>query len=210
MDPKLSAIIVHDIKNALAILEGELHQLTDDLRDAPQRTRAGRAHTLCLNLQDKLVGFLTLYKASSQGLVAQIEAVSPHDFLSEVIDQSSIARPGGGARALTLTLSPESMPAVAFFDENLVTLALEAALQNAMRFAQSRIEIGCAERDGLLIFSVRDDGPGVGTKEKNASTGLGMDLCNVIAAAHFKDGNGGVAVLGNHPEGGALFELRLP
>jgi K+-sensing histidine kinase KdpD len=207
MDPKLSAIIVHDIKNALAILEGELHQLTDGLSDASERTRAGRAHTLCLNLQDKLVGFLTLYKASSQGLVAQIEAISPHDFLSELIDQSSIARPGG---ALTLALSPASMPAVAFFDENLVTLALEAALQNAMRFARSRIEIGCTERDGLLIFSVRDDGPGVGTKEKIASTGLGMDLCNVIAAAHFKDGNSGVAVLVNHPEGGALFELRLP
>jgi K+-sensing histidine kinase KdpD len=209
MDPKLSAIIVHDIKNALAILEGELHQLTDGLSDVSERTRAGRAHTLCLNLQDKLVGFLTLYKASSQGLVAQIEAISPHDFLSELIDQSSIGRPGG-ALAVTLGLSQASMPAVAFFDENLVTLALEAALQNAMRFARSRIEIGCTERDGVLIFSVQDDGPGVGTKEKIASTGLGMDLCNVIAAAHFKDGDSGVAVLSNHPEGGALFELRLP
>jgi signal transduction histidine kinase len=205
MDPKLSAIIVHDIKNALAILEGELQQLTDALGGTPEQARAGRAHTICLNLQDKLVGFLTLYKASSQGLVAQIEDVSPQGFLSELIDAFNIVRPG-----VTVALSPAAMPAVAFFDENLVTLALEAALQNAIRFARSRIEIGCVERDGLLIFSVRDDGPGIGTKEKTASTGLGMDLCNVIAAAHVKDGSSGVAVLGNHPEGGALFELRLP
>lgn len=205
MDPKLSAIIVHDIKNALAILEGELVQLRGALDGSPERARADRAHTICLNLQDKLVGFLTLYKASSQGLAAQIEDVSPQGFLSELIDAFNVGRPG-----LTLALSPGEMPVVAFFDENLVTLALEAALQNAIRFARSRIEMGCAERDGMLVFSVRDDGPGIGTKEKVASTGLGMHLCNVIAAAHIKDGQGGSAVLGNHPDGGALFELRLP
>jgi K+-sensing histidine kinase KdpD len=205
MDAELSAIIVHDIKNALSILEGELQRLTDGLGDAADRAQAGRAHVICLNLQDKLVGFLTLYKASSQGLAAQIEAISPEDFVNELIDSSSIAKPD-----VTLARSQESMPAVAFFDENLVTLALEAALQNAIRFARSRIEIGCAQRDGMLVFSVRDDGPGVGTKEKTASTGLGMHLCNVIAAAHLKDGSSGVAVLGNHPDGGALFELRLP
>ena len=201
MDPKLSAIIVHDIKNALAILEGELRQLTD----APDRSRAAHAHTICLNLQDKLIGFLTLYKASSQGLVAQIEAISPVDFLAALIEQLSIGKSG-----IALSLSPASMPVVAFFDENLVTLALEAALQNAMRFALSRIEIGCVQRDGFLVFSILDDGPGIGTKEKIASTGLGMDLCNVIAAAHTKDDSCGVAVLGNSPGGGALFELRLP
>jgi signal transduction histidine kinase len=201
MDPKLSAIIVHDIKNALAILEGELRQLTD----APDRSRAAHAHTICLNLQDKLVGFLTLYKASSQGLVAQIEAVSPVDFLAALIDQLSIGKTG-----IALSLSSATMPVVAFFDENLVTLALEAALQNAMRFALSRIEIGCVQRDGFLVFSILDDGPGIGTKEKTASTGLGMYLCNVIAAAHIKDHSSGVAVLGNSPGGGALFELRLP
>jgi signal transduction histidine kinase len=203
MDSKLSAIIVHDIKNALAILEGELRQLTD----APDRTRAGHAHTICLNLQDKLVGFLTLYKASSQGLVAQIDAVSPIDFLTMLIDHLSIGKSG-----IALSLSATPMPVVAFFDEHLVTLALEAALRNAMRFASSRIEVGCVQRDGFLVFSIQDDGPGVGVgaKEKIASTGLGMGLCNVIAAAHIKDENSGVAVLRNSAGGGALFELCLP
>ncbi|MDB5990839.1 MAG: histidine kinase [Herbaspirillum sp.] len=203
MDSKLSAIIVHDIKNALAILEGELRQLTD----APDRTRAGHAHTICLNLQDKLVGFLTLYKASSQGLVAQIDAVSPIDFLTMLIDHLSIGKSG-----IALSLSAAPMPVVAFFDEHLVTLALEAALRNAMRFASSRIEVGCVQRDGFLVFSIQDDGPGVGVgaKEKIASTGLGMGLCNVIAAAHIKDENSGVAVLRNSAGGGALFELCLP
>ncbi|HWZ48788.1 MAG TPA: HAMP domain-containing sensor histidine kinase [Herbaspirillum sp.] len=201
MDSKLSAMIVHDIKNALAILEGELRQLTD----APDRTRAGHAHTICLNLQDKLVGFLTLYKASSQGLVAQIDAVSPIDFLTMLIDQLSIGKSG-----IALSLSATPMPVVAFFDEHLVTLALEAALRNAMRFALSRIEIGCVQRDGFLVFSIQDDGPGVGAKEKIASTGLGMHLCKVIAEAHIKDENSGIAVLRNSAGGGALFELCLP
>jgi K+-sensing histidine kinase KdpD len=205
MNPKLSAIIVHDIKNALTILEGELDQLAGALSVESDRARAVHAHTICLNLQDKLVGFLTLYKASSQGLVAHIEAVSPYDFLNALIRLPGIVRPG-----VTLALGQVEMPAIAFFDENLVTLALEAALQNAMRFAAARVEVGCLHRDNMLVFTVQDDGPGVGTKEKIASTGLGMDLCNVIAAAHTKDDENGTAVLNNHPGGGALFELRLP
>ena len=201
MDPKLAAIIVHDIKNALTVLEGELRQMTD----GPDRGRAEHAHANCMHLQDKLVGFLMLYKASSQGLVADIEAVSPEDFLMSLKAQLSIGKPG-----VTLSVNATGMPVVAFFDENLVTLALEAALQNAMRFALSSIEIGCVQRDGYLVFTVQDDGPGVGTKEKTASTGLGMDLCNVIAAAHVKGNGSGVAVLSNSAGGGALFELRLP
>jgi signal transduction histidine kinase len=201
MDPKLAAIIVHDIKNALAVLEGELRQMAD----APDQSRAGHAHEICLNLQDKLVGFLTLYKASTQGLAADIQALAPEDFLVALIRQLSVARPD-----VALSVDKAGMPAVAFFDENLVTLALEAALQNALRFARSRIEVGCVQRDGYLVFTVQDDGPGVGTKEKTASTGLGMDLCNVIAAAHVRGDAGGVAVLSNSAGGGALFELRLP
>jgi signal transduction histidine kinase len=201
MDPRLSAIIVHDIKNALAVLEGELQQMVD----APAPGRAEHAHAICLNLQDKLIGFLTLYKASSSGLAAQIDSVSPADFLTSLTHQLRSGKTG-----VALSVDTTDMPAVAFFDENLVALALEAALQNAMRFARSRIELGCVQRDGYLSLTVRDDGPGLGAKEKTHSTGLGMDLCNAIAAAHVKDESRGMAVLSNSAGGGALFDLGLP
>lgn len=201
MDTQLAAIIVHDLKNALGVLEGELHDMTA----APDRKRAIRAHETCLLLQDKLVGFLTLYKASSQGLEARIEAVSPEDFLHELVSNRVTGRTD-----LNVFINVAGMPVVGFFDENLLALAIEAALQNAMRFARTSIEIGCRKDGEDLLFYIHDDGPGLGTKEQKSSTGLGTELCNAIAGAHRKDGRCGEALLSNHPDGGALFTLRLP
>lgn len=202
MDPKLAAIIIHDIKNSLGVLEGELRRLSDDV------PRVQQAHVTCLALQEKLIAFLTLYKADSQGLRAQVEAVSPQDFLQSLLREQAVARTQG---AITLAVDETDMPIIGFFDEHLVALALEAALQNASRFARTRIALGCRPHpEGGVVFSVRDDGPGIGTQEKKPSTGLGMDLCNAIATAHNKETRQGEARLSNHPEGGAVFELCLP
>lgn len=201
MDAGLAAIIVHDIKNALAVLEGELR----DMAGAPTAERAAHAHRNCLALQEKLIGFLTLYKASTHGLAARIEAVSPEDFLDALLRQTSARKPG-----LAVTVDTRALPVVAFFDENLVSLALEAALQNAARFARSQVHIGCRKDGDLLLFTVHDDGPGINAKEEAVSTGLGMDLCKAIAEAHCRADMKGTVVLRDHPEGGAVFELRLP
>lgn len=201
MDARLAAIIVHDLKNALGALEGELHALTTEL----QHDLAQHAHLTCVALREKLIGFLTLYKASSQGLSARIEAVNPEDFLVALLEQSS-----AGSSGLRISLDTADMPALGFFDENLVGLALEAALQNAARFARTSIVVACTKDAEELVFAIRDDGPGLGTKEDAPSTGLGMELCAAIAVAHNKGEKKGSAMLGNRSEGGALFELRLP
>lgn len=202
MDIKLAALIVHDIKNALGILEGELEVMTAN----PTREQAILAHGNCTALREKLIGFLTLYKASTQGLHACIEAINPEDFLRGLIRNHATDRP-----ELHIDLDTCGMPVLGFFDENLVGLALEAALQNAARFACSSIRLGCMkEEGGNLVFTIRDDGPGLGTKEDKPSTGLGMELCSAIAEAHCKGSKRGSVSLSNHPAGGAVFELRLP
>ncbi len=201
MDPKIAAIIIHDIKNSLGVLEGELRRLSDDV------PRVQQAHVTCLALQEKLIAFLTLYKADSQGLRAQVEAVSPLDFLDALVREHGVSR----SNDIALQVDETDMPVIGFFDEHLVARALGAALQNASRFARSQIALGCRKHpEGGVIFTVRDDGPGIGTQEKKPSTGLGMDLCNAIATAHNKETRHGEARLSNHPDGGALFELCLP
>jgi K+-sensing histidine kinase KdpD len=201
MDIKLAAVIVHDIKNALGVLEGELQTMTI----APTREQAVQAHEICASLREKLIGFLTLYKAASQGLTPNIEGVNPEDFLRGLVKIRVTSRP-----ELTISIDARDMPALAFFDENLVGLALEAALQNATRFARSAITIGCIKDNDTLSFTVRDDGTGLDTKEETASTGLGMELCRAIAHAHRKGDKQGSVSLANHAQGGALFTLNLP
>lgn len=201
LNPQLTAIIVHDLKNALGALESELADLAID----PDRDRAKRAHVTCVDLREKMIGFLTLYKASEQGLIARVEAVNPADFLQELIRHHLTTH-----SRLAISIGHENMPDIAFFDEHLVELALEAALQNAMRFASSRIEINCKKLDDDIVFTIQDDGPGLGIKEDKPSTGLGMALCTAIAAAHRNEIRQGSAELISPAHGGALFTLRLP
>lgn len=201
MDQQLAAIIVHDLKNALGALEGELSALTQDL----DQGKASDAHHHCLALRDKMVGFLTLYKASEQGLHPRIEAVSPANFLQGLLREQKKHNPG-----ISYTLDSDDMPAVAFFDEHLLGLALDAALQNATRFAQSTIVVGCKTIAEETVFTIQDDGPGLGTQEEEQSTGLGMALCAAIAAAHRNGTRVGRIRLHSLPQGGALFCLYLP
>ena len=202
MDIKLAAVIVHDIKNALGVLEGALEEMTVQ----PTREQAVAAHETCSGLRDKLIGFLTLYKSSEQGLTAQVDALNPEDFLNALLRARVSQR-----HDLRIALNTTDMPVLGFFDENLVGLALEAALQNATRFARSSVEIACIKGEGGgLEFAIRDDGAGLGAKEEKPSTGLGMALCSAIAQAHRKGERSGSVSLHDHPDGGAVFTMRLP
>lgn len=205
MNPQLTAIIVHDLKNALGVLEGQLSALTADL----DHQQAVQAHTTCVALREKLIGFLTLYKASEHALTARVEAVSPDDFLQALVRNHLVEHSTEGPK-IQITINDEAMPAIAFFDEYLTGMALDAALQNALRFAKSEINITCAKTDGEIVFTIQDDGPGLGTAEEKPSTGLGMALCEAIAHAHQNEGRLGSTQLQSLPAGGALFTLRLP
>lgn len=201
MDSKLAAIIIHDIKNSLGLLEGQLHVLTDN----PSRELASAAHESCVLMRERLIGFLTLYKAASSGLSTHIEPVDVQAFLSATLRRASSLRGD-----LCFTCTGDAIPAVGFFDEHLVELALDAALQNAARFARSRVVLGCRQQDDALVLVVADDGPGLGTVEAQPSTGVGMALCAAIAQAHRRGGLTGSISLENRAEGGAVFTLRLP
>ena len=204
MDSQAAALIVHDIKNALAVLEGELQALSNE----PERERAVHAWRKCGALRDKLIGFLTLYKASTGGLQARVEAVSPEDFLRGLLADTSHLR-----EDVQVVLEAENMSLLAFFDEHLVGLALDAALQNALRFARSTVTVGCrADAPKGVVFSVRDDGPGLDAEAdaRPRSTGLGTELCRAVATAHRSGERNGRCTLENAPGGGALFQLYLP
>lgn len=200
MTPQLAAIVVHDLKNSLGALEGELAALSEQ----PDRLGAMHAHANCVALREKLIGFLTLYKASEQGLTARIEDVSPADFLHELIRHHETTRPELNVRINTIDL-----PDVAFFDEYLVGLALDAALQNAIRFAKKEIVISCKKDGDQTVFTISDDGCGLGGVQAKPSTGLGMELCAAIAKAHQHHNQSGSVSLENAKNGGALFTMRL-
>lgn len=222
MQSHLSALVVHDIKNSLALLELELEQLNhhDDLP-----VEARKAYSRCVELKNRLMGFLTLYKQEHGGLKPCTREVNLREFLDDLLDTSQSVAMGGYKHGRKLhvevaeariRIAPEvTLKGIGFFDEDMLDMALESALSNAVRYAHGRVELWFEQDAHGLTFHVADDGPGVSSdhgvlqrskSEWAASTGLGLALCKAVAEAHSDDG---WVALENVPAGGASFSLYL-
>ena len=205
MKDALVASVVHDLKHALASLASSVGDIALRSVGSELEFDTARVHAATLALSQRLVGFLTLYRSGQAGLSARLEDHTPEDFLREVV--AGLVLPPEAVSVKTA--NGEDAASFWFFDDYLTRMALEAAVHNALRFARSEVILACAMRDGYLVFSVADDGPGLGA-EGEPSTGLGTALCLAIAQAHINGARIGKLVLRNRPEGGALFELWLP
>jgi signal transduction histidine kinase len=94
-------------------------------------------------------------------------------------------------------------------DRDLVSDALNNAVQNAARFAQSRVRLSALEDESGLCLRVEDDGPGFSTLPP--SSGTGLMLAERLAELHCRQQQHGCLHLANGgPLGGAIFEFHLP
>ena len=217
MQKALSALVVHDIKNALALLEIDLEQL-NHREGVPEEGR--RAYRRCLDLKNRLINFLTLYKHDQHGLVPLPAEVDLGEFIEDVVSNSQSAMMAENHHGHEIVVRADFSrivsdgAGIALFDENLLELALESALNNAVRYAHREVRVWFEQQGGELTFRVQDDGVGVGivdklvqrkVAEKSSSTGLGLALCRAVAEVH---GSGSVE-LTSVPGGGTLFSLTL-
>jgi signal transduction histidine kinase len=109
-------------------------------------------------------------------------------------------------------------------DETWLRAAIDALLENAVQHTddRGRIELAARTEGGSVVISVADDGPGIppsalgqiferfaradeSRSRRDGGAGLGLAIVAAIARTH--DGSCSAA---NGPEGGAVFELRLP
>lgn len=211
MHKTLSALVIHDLKNALALLEIDLEQLNHHENLPPE---ARRAYRRCVDLKGRLIGFLTLYKHEQSGLNPMLVEVDLPDFIEDLVrnSQSLMTAETHHGHPISIRALPMKSGA-ALFDENLVELALESALSNAVRYARSRVDVWFEQSSDALVFKVLDDGADVTEEnelmqrkiaEKSSSTGLGLALCKAVAQAH---GSGSVQL--ERVDGGTLFSMTL-
>ncbi len=202
MRPELAALVVHDLKNALGVLEAQLAALVVQ----PDAVRAGEAHRQCADMRQRFITFLTLYRDDGR-MRAHCDDESPQAFLESL--PALVTRPEGAA--LLRIGDCAQAPPFWYFDFRLVRTALEAALHNAWRFARSEVLVEARQEGGYLVFCVADDGPGLGADDPGAAaaTGLGTELCRAVAEAHGTAERPGRVRLFDAPGGGARFELWL-
>ena len=217
MEQAISALVIHDIKNSLALLEADLEQLNHH-PDMPEEAR--KAYQRCIELKNRLISFLTLYKHEQGRLKPNIDEVELAEFLEDmIINSQSVAMGGKLGHAIEVSVDEKRVkiaPGVkhkgtASFDEYLVDVALESALNNAVRYAASKVRIWFEQDAGRLTFFVQDDGPGLTPavpqtpSAPTSSTGLGISLCKAVTEAH----GGGSVSLADAPGGGALFSMTF-
>lgn len=213
MDQALAVLVVHDIKNSLALLEADLEQL-NHRADAPEEAR--KAYQRCIELKNRLISFLTLYKHEQGRLKPNLAEIELSEFLEDMISGSqSVTMGSKHGHAIEVTVNEDHIriapgvkhKGIATLDEYLLDLALESALNNAIRYAASKVDIWFEQDTESVTFFVQDDGPGLNNTEtqsdKPSSTGLGLSLCNAVTEAH----GGGEVSLANASGGGALFRM---
>jgi PAS domain S-box-containing protein len=96
---------------------------------------------------------------------------------------------------------------------NIINNAVDAILESG---PGGKLKVRIYGKDGFVYAEFHDSGPGIQdakrifdpfytTKSVGKGTGLGLSICYGIVKEH-----GGDILARNHPEGGALLEVRLP
>ena len=142
--------------------------------------------------------------------------------VQEPIDLSALAGAEIRRRAFTLKIVPELVPGVRVRGVRMQLVRLLGnLLDNAERYADSRVTVRVAREGGLALLTVTDDGAGIAPADRErvferftrldaarsrdtGGTGLGLAIAREIAQAH-----GGTLQVEDH-SGGARFALRLP
>ncbi len=217
---RLVADIAHELRTPLAVQQAHLEALQDGIYDlTPENlTPAVDQNRLLIRLVNDL---RTLSLADSGQLALQPEPILLQDWLPRIREGFQAAA-RQQAIAITVDLPPEPLWVLA--DATRLEQILHNLVGNALRYTppHGRIEIGARAENGQIRLWVHDSGPGLPTKDlervferfyrvdpsrnrASGGSGLGLSIARSLARAQ-----GGDLTAANHPQGGALFILKLP
>ncbi|WP_019009228.1 sensor histidine kinase [Deinococcus aquatilis] len=215
------ADIAHELRTPIAIMQARLDAIEDGVYPlTPEQVTLLSGQTQLLT---RLVGDLrTLTLADAGRLGLNPQGVNLGELAAQVVrDQQDRA----AARSLSLTFRtapPTLMPAALTADPDRVRQVTSNLIENALRYASSRVEVQIEAMPDAVQLHVDDDGPGIPAAQRDAvftrftrldesrardtgGSGLGLSIVRALAAAH-----GGRASVDRSPMGGARFTVTLP
>jgi signal transduction histidine kinase len=130
--------------------------------------------------------------------------------------------PAASDGELILEVRRPDTPMMVGVDSDVVERIIAPLIDNAMRFARTRIVLSASPHDGAVVICVADDGPGVAVEERerifepgaradgdlngHRGAGLGLPLARRLAHAI----GGDVTLAPAQSGAGAEFHVRLP
>ncbi|VAW78249.1 Sensor histidine kinase [hydrothermal vent metagenome] len=213
---------VHDMKNSVGMLLAALDEI--DSRCGPgqcsSRDQFSQLRYEGKRLSSNLVQVLTLYRVNESLYSSNITENDASDVLEEcLLDNEGLLAIKG--ISIEMKCNEELQ---GFFDHELVGGLISSIINNAWKYAESRIRIGAKRENDFLTLYVEDDGNGFpdfmlldrehatpAISFKSGSTGLGLYFAATIAALHQHNGRQGFITTSNDGiNGGGRFTLHLP
>lgn len=204
--------LAHAIKTPLAVL-GNL--AADQASD--RRAWAGQLQEQVASIRDQVDWHLGRARAAGAGIAGLRTEVAPVvEGLVRVMRKVHAQREDRPEPRITVAPLP---PGLQFAGESQdLQEMLGNLLDNACKWARSRVQITASHADGQLHISIEDDGPGlseaergrvfergVRADERTPGTGLGLDIARELAGLYE-----GEVMLGASALGGLQAELTLP
>jgi signal transduction histidine kinase len=204
----------HELRSPLAAIRTTLEVGLAHPDQAPWPVIADRAVRQSARLEDLIRQLLLLAKADERQLTARRQPVDLAQLLREIRASIHTDRVG-----LDLHLDPD---VVAVGNPDHLERLFRNVIDNALRFARTRVIIRAATAATTVRAEILDDGPGIPVAERervfdrfvrlsssrdrsSGSTGLGLAIAREIATAH----NGHITVADSAGEG-ARIVITLP
>jgi signal transduction histidine kinase len=213
---RLSAMMTHDLKNAIAALSLIVRNMERNFHLEEFRADAMQSLTLAT---DKLRAMVAKLSGPVESLSGEYRRPRPTDLIP-IIERvlALTATPAGSIHRIETSLpasliAPIDAERIERVVENLIINALEAM---GAESGQLTVEAGHTE-DGKAFFSVADTGPGMSEEfmttrlfhpfatTKNKGVGLGLYTCREVVRAH-----GGQIDMQSQKGSGTCFRVVLP
>jgi signal transduction histidine kinase len=222
---KVVQMVVHDLKNPLAGITGNL-QLLELQQEGipPERFREilARTQESSRQLMAMILNILDVARLEEHKLVFRIRPVRPAELL-EACRREFQGLADREQVELSLSAAP-GLPEVEG-DSDLLVRVLGNLVSNALKHtpAGGRVSLGAEPEPEGIRFWVRDDGEGIppdllprvfdrfvvgasdDAPQRRYDTGLGLTFCKMAVEAH-----GGTIQAESQPGKGSTFSFRLP
>jgi two-component system heavy metal sensor histidine kinase CusS len=215
-EQRLSAELSHELRTPLARIVAEIELLQRRERSAEDRSEG---YALIARSAEQMSGILETLMAAAR---AEAQLGVGRSEVGEVLARlAGTWQPSLAARDVELEVQSPDAPATAGVDADVVERIVAPLLDNAGRYARSRVVLSARAVNGGVLLTVADDGPGVpaaargtifepgaGERRPNGhgGAGLGLPLARRLAKAI----GGDVTLAPGVSARGAEFRVQLP
>jgi len=204
----------HELRTPLTSVLANLELLEEVLEGEPREAAASALRSS--RRMRRLVADLLLLARADTGRTSPHEPLDLSDVVTEAAGE---LEPVAGDHDLAVSAAPGAI--VEGTRDELHRLVLNL-MENALRHTDpgTAVEAVVERRDGEVVLSVEDDGPGIppelhekvferffrGAADRGGSSGLGLAIVRAVAESH----RGSVRLVDPLDGRGARFEVRLP